>query len=205
MSTPALKVALTGGIGSGKTTAARFFSELGMQVVDADEVSHHLTATPEVLHKIIEHFGEAYLTPERTLNRQKLKQRIFGVPEDRQWLEQLLHPVIILELKRRASAAQGSYIIFVIPLLAAKNQLDFIDRIAVVDAGESFRIKRLQDRDPLSIEEIEKIIATQPSREHYLSLADDIISNEGGVQSLRQQVNMLHLKYLQLSHSTTAL
>ena len=200
-----LKVAVTGGIGSGKTSISTLFEKLDAPIIDTDIIAHDLTENdPQVLLEITNAFGQDVLTLHGKLNRKKLAQIIFNVKENKQLLENILHPKIRNEILRQLQGlatenTPPSYVIIVVPLLIEANYDDFIDRILVVIADEKQRIERVQQRDKRSVSEIRSIIDNQSNDEKLLKEADDIIENNSNIKSLESQVNELHKKYLHLS------
>jgi len=194
-----LRIGLTGGIGSGKSTAADFFAELGIPVIDADTIAHQLTiSTHPIFTKIVHHFGNTVLDSNGQLKRAKLRELIFSDTTAREWLENLLHPVILQEMAQRLQTVTTSYCILVIPLLAEKKLAPFVDRVLVIDAPENLQIQRTQQRDKLTLAQINSVLQTQTSRAERLALADDIIYNDGDLAKLKQQVTQLHKRYLSL-------
>ena len=197
-------IGLTGGIGSGKTTVTNHFSSLGIKIVDADDVSRSITAAGNpAVKKIADLFGEQILEDTNTLDRNKLRELVFDNPEKKQKLEQLLHPLIRQRMRQLASQAESAYIIFSIPLLIETGQVELFDRILIVDATDEQRIKWIMQRSKISLNEVGKIINSQTSRENRLSVADDIISNNGGLTELYKQVESLHQKYQRIAKNTT--
>jgi len=197
-----LIVGLTGGIGSGKSTVSRMFETQGTVVIDADVISHELTrASSPVLGKIQSIFGDTVITPEGELNRAALRESAFARPELRNRLEGIIHPLVRREMLRRASALKSPYCIFSIPLLIESNMADLVDRILVVDADESLRIRRIEERSGLDETTIRRIISAQVSDEDRRSQADDIILNDNDLDQVEAQVAKLHRLYLTLSHS----
>lgn len=193
-------IGLTGGIGSGKTTVSDLFRNLGVDVIDADEISHQLVSKDSpVLEKIRNHFGQDIIDTSGNLDRSSLRKKVFEDNAARTWLENLLHPEIRNEIAQRISLANSPYVIVVIPLLVESGSYDFLDRIAVVDAPEGQQVARVVHRDDSSHEQVERIMATQASRQQRLELADDIIDNSGSVDNLEHVVETLHEKYLQLA------
>lgn len=193
-------VGLTGGIGSGKTTVAHFFAELGITVIDADSIAREVTApgTPD-LTAIASHFGADILTPAGALDRKKLRQIIFNDAREKIWLEQRLHPLILNLMRARIRHVSSPYCILVIPLLAeVRESIDFLDRICVVDAPELLRKQWAAQRDQVSPSEIEAIMSNQYAEQQRLALADDIITNHSDLQTLQTQVQKLHQHYLTL-------
>lgn len=199
-----LKVGLTGGIGSGKTSVSDLFGNLGIPVIDTDVIAHTLVNNhAEVLQEIVGTFGQDILSIDGSLNRKKLAQIIFKEEQNKQLLEDILHPKIkqdvLTQLHELASRTeQPAYVIIVVPLLFEANY-DFIDRILLVIADEKKRIGRVQLRDHRSESEIRTIIANQLDYEQQLKESDDIIENNSNIKNLAPQVSELHKKYLQLS------
>lgn len=198
-----LKIGLTGGIGSGKSAAAEMFSQLGVCVIDADEISHSLTqAGSPITQQIAEHFGEIVLK-EKALDRRALGKIIFQDESSRKWLEDLLHPAIIQSMLARAKEAASPYCILVIPLLIEGHFQHIVDRVLVIDTPVEMQIKRAMQRDQKTEAEIRAILQAQSSRETKLAHADDSILNDGSLETLEKAVNALHIKYLNLAKDPT--
>jgi len=173
------------------------FSELGVPVIDADLISHQITKPGHVaFEKLVIFFGSEILNADGSLNRAKLKKIIFDNPEKKAWLEKLLHPLIRDEMAKQIVNSDYPYCIVMIPLLAETQQHPLVDRVLVVDADHETQIKRVLERDKISLEQANKIIDAQASRTTRLALADDVLHNEGSVDELRDQVKALHEKYL---------
>jgi dephospho-CoA kinase len=198
-------VGLTGGIGSGKTTVANLFAAEGISLVDADIVAREVVAPgSKGLEAIVTHFGIEILTPEGELDRAKLRQRIFSHPEEREWLNQLLHPMIRQEMLAQVEKATSAYVIMVVPLLF-ENGLDrLVNRTLVVDISPELQINRTVKRDNVDASQVNNIISSQCSRSEKLARADDIIDNQGEISTLKQEVLALHQRYLQLSGTDNA-
>ncbi|MGI2141955.1 dephospho-CoA kinase [Shewanella baltica] len=198
-------VGLTGGIGSGKTTVANLFSAEGITLVDADIVAREVVAPgSKGLEAIVTHFGAEILTPEGELDRAKLRQRIFSHPEEREWLNQLLHPMIRQEMLAQVEKATSAYVIMVVPLLF-ENGLDrLVNRTLVVDISPELQINRTVKRDNVDASQVNNIISSQCSRSEKLARADDIIDNQGEISTLKREVLALHQRYLQLSGTDKA-
>ncbi len=193
-------VGLTGGIGSGKSAASEYFEQLGIRVVDADIVARQVVSKGSpALDSIRQHFGEDILTPEDELNRARLRQIIFSQTEEKQWLEQLLHPLIRQQIERLLHTACGDYAILTSPLLIESKQLELTQRLVVVDVPTELQRQRACQRDNNSRQQIEAIMAAQLPRQERLALADDIIDNSGSLATLHQQISQLHHQYLQLA------
>ena len=192
-------VAITGGIGSGKTAVSNHFEELGVAVVDLDEASRAIVAPGmPALQEIVQYFGGNVVTGSGELDRRALRELVFKTPEDRRWLEKLTHPLIndwtVTQLRNAAS----QYAIVVNPLLRARG--GYVNRILVVDVAVEVQVARTMERDHVSKGQAESIISAQISRIERLELADDIIVNGGTVKELEPQVRALHKKYLELSN-----
>ena len=195
-----MKIAgLTGGIGSGKSTVARLFGEHGVHWVDADDVAREVVepGTP-ALERISEHFGKKILTSEGALDRAQLRGIVFEKPEERAWLERLLHPIIREELIRQLNPEnyQLPYVLLVSPLLLETDQHELVDRIIVIDVPEDTQIERTMARDTNSREQVERIIAAQISREDRLARADEVIDNDRPLDEVTRQVRELHERLL---------
>ena len=195
-----LRIGLTGGIASGKSTAADLFSSLGIDVIDADRISRELVAPGSpLLEQIGNRLGGRFIDARGGLDRARLREHIFTHPEARQTLEQILHPAIREEMERRARKSRSPYVVLVIPLLIEAGQRDLVDRILVVDVPETLQLARVCERDGITREQARKILASQASREERLAAADDILGNEGTEQALRDEVLKLHRHYLELA------
>ncbi|EYU15991.1 MULTISPECIES: dephospho-CoA kinase [Photorhabdus] len=195
-------IALTGGIGSGKTTIANAFAALGVPLVDADIIAREVVAPgTSALQAITEHFGHDILTPDGSLNRALLRQKIFTNKQEKQWVNQLLHPLIHQETQRQLKQITAPYVIWVVPLLVENNLGHLADRILVVDVSPELQISRVATRDGISNQQVENILAAQTSRSERLAYADDIISNHDNVQAIAPRVAELHQQYLRLARS----
>jgi dephospho-CoA kinase len=197
-----LRIGLTGGIASGKSTVSKLFADLGVPVIDADEVARQvvLPGTPG-LAAIQRRFGAGVLNPDGNLNRRALRNVVFDDPGARRELEALLHPLIRAEMERQSAAAGGRYQIFAIPLLVEGGPSDRVDRVLVVDADEGAQLARVMARDGIGETQARAIMAAQADRAARLSAADEVITNEGSVADLRQAVAKLHDRFLQIAAS----
>ncbi|WP_296936550.1 dephospho-CoA kinase [uncultured Marinobacter sp.] len=192
-------IGLTGGIGSGKSTVARLFGELGVHWVDADDVAREVVEPgTTALAEIAEHFGEDILTSEGSLDRAQLRGIVFEKPEERAWLEALLHPIIREELIRQLSPEnyQLPYVLLVSPLLLETDQHELVDRIIVIDVPKDVQLERTMARDTNSRAQVERIIAAQMSREDRLARADEVIDNDRPLEDVTRQVRELHERLL---------
>lgn len=195
-----LKIGLTGGIGSGKSAAAKYFAELGIEIIDADIIAHELiTPGKHALNAITEHFGMQILLTTGELNRKKMRELVFTNPTEKQWLENLLHPLIFSEIKLLSTKIKSHYCIFVIPLLFETNAKNIVDRILVIDCPEQTQIDRITQRDSTTVAAVKNIISSQVSRKQRVTAADDIIYNNGTEKNLKYLVTKLHQFYLSCS------
>ena|SRR3989344_502715 len=195
-----LRVGLTGGIGSGKSTVAMLFVRHGVPIIDTDEIARTLTAPGEPAHReIISAFGHEVLDSTGRIDRTRLRQIIFGNPPERGRLEAILHPRIRTEVATRAKALRVAYCLVVVPLLIEAGFTDLVDRILVVDANESLRLERTRTRSGLSETEIRSIMASQLGRQERLQKADDVITNNSDIAHLEREVARLHGTYLALA------
>lgn len=204
-----LIIGLTGGIGSGKSTVAHHFETLGIPVIDADVITRDLVAPGQpALQEIAQQFGSEFILPNGELDRAQLRQRIFnnnGNHEDeRKSLEAILHPRAHAEAQRLIAACQSAtpqapYAILSAPLLIESGWTDLVQRILVVDSSRENQVQRTQQRDGLSIEQINHIIDSQADRHTRLAAANDVINNNGNLDALIQQVDALHQKYRRLA------
>lgn len=191
-----LKVGLTGGIGSGKSTACKVFSELAVPVIDADIIAHNLVmpGTP-ALQAIINEFGDEIITKEGCLDRQKLRNQIFTNATDRNKLNNILHPAIFSEITHETERIQSKYCIISIPLLLETDASKIIDRILIIDAPRKLQLSRASIRDNVTQSDIEAIMHSQISPDDRLAAADDIIKNDGDIDNLHRQICDLHAFY----------
>jgi dephospho-CoA kinase len=195
-------VALTGGIGSGKSEAAKQFAALSVPIVDVDAISHTLTASDNpFLMKIKEVFNDGVFNPDQSLNRAKLRALVLADPKQRIKLEQLMHPVIydeaLRQLKKNQQELQPDYQVLVIPLLFENNRYQsVVNKVIVIDCDEELQIKRAMARSQLCAAEVRAMMNAQITRENRLKLADEIIENNGSLARLKTQINKLHKKLI---------
>jgi len=195
-----LRIGLTGGIASGKSTAAARFAELGVPVIDADEVARAVVAPGESGYaEVVNRFGRGILAADGGLDRRALRDRVFADPGERQDLEAILHPLIRAEMQRRENAALGPYVVLAIPLLVEGGRRDQVDRVLVVDVDEAAQLERLMRRDASTQAQARAILAAQASRSVRLRVADDVLVNTGSVPELREAVDRLHERYLAIA------
>lgn len=195
-----LRIALTGGIASGKSTAAQRFTELGVPVIDTDQISRELSQTGGSCYDaIITSFGPEVVLADGQLDRAGLRRRILASADERRKLEAILHPPIYRTVQERLATVSAPYAVIVIPLLLETRKQGQFDRIAVVDVSEDQQRIRLAARDKSSAAEIDAMLATQADRASRLAIADDILDNNTSPEALRRQVDELHERYLELA------
>jgi len=195
-----LTIGLTGGIGSGKSTVARMFAELGITVIDADVIAREVVEVGKPAYQeIFRHFGSDILNEDKTINRSKLREIIFADSNKREWLEKLLHPIIRQELFSQADQAKSAYCILIIPLLFETKLETDVDRILVIDASEELQTQRVSERDKVPAEQIQATIQAQISRQQRLEATHDVIDNNQSIADLQNQVEALHRSYLALA------
>jgi dephospho-CoA kinase len=196
----AYRVGLTGGIASGKSTAAKFFGALGVPILDSDQVAREVVEPGQPpLERLVERFGRSILTPDGHLDRPALRDIVFSDPRARADLEALTHPAIGAAMEARSAQAGGPYQILVIPLLVEKNLRSNVDRVLVIDCDQELQLRRLQARDGGSLAQARAILNAQASRAARLKSADDVIRNDADMSAVRDQVASLHARYLQLA------
>ncbi|MBW3833446.1 dephospho-CoA kinase [Aeromonas hydrophila] len=191
-------VAITGGIGSGKTTVANQFAELGIEVVDADVIAREVVepGTP-ALATIAAHFGSEVITPDGQLDRRRLRERVFTDPQAKGWLNALLHPLIRTEMQRQCAAARSPYCLLVVPLLVENRLTALANRVLVIDVDEATQLERTCRRDGVSREQAQAILAAQASRAERLAAADDVLDNQNGTpEAIKSRILALHETYL---------
>lgn len=195
-----LRIGLTGGIASGKSTVADMFAELGVPVIDTDVIAREVVAPGEpALDEIAQRFGDHMIDANGNLDRGAMRKLIFDDESARTVLEAILHPRIGAETRRQADAAGGDYQLVVVPLLTGSPLRDYVDRVLVIDCDEDTQVQRLLARDAETVEQARRILAAQASREARLGIANDIIQNRGSLEQTRTAVNRLHRIYLRLA------
>ncbi|HTC16330.1 MAG TPA: dephospho-CoA kinase [Steroidobacteraceae bacterium] len=200
MSARPFRVGLTGGIASGKSTAARFFAALGVPILDSDLIARDVVEPGQPpLERLVERFGATILTHDGHLDRPALRDIVFSDPRARADLEALTHPAIGAAMEAQSASAGGPYQILVIPLLVEKNLKSQVDRVLVVDCNEALQLQRLRDRDGATAHAGQAILSAQASRATRLKAADDVIHNDADIDTVRAQVAALHARYLELA------
>ncbi len=194
-------IGLTGGIGSGKSSAARLFQGLGAGVVDVDDISHALTKPGGAgIAGIMRQFGQEYIAADGSLDRSRMRELVFKDPLAKDRLEAILHPLIGQQSRELVAHATQPYVLLVVPLLLERNTYrDRVQRIAVVDCSEQTQIERTMRRSQLSESAVRAIMAAQLSRADRLAQADDVLHNDGDEADLQKQVAALHEHYLALA------
>jgi dephospho-CoA kinase len=198
-------VGLTGGIGSGKSAASDYLQQQNITIVDADLISRQVVEpNSPTLTKIAAYFGNDILLADGTLDRAKTRKKIFNNPDNKQWLENLLHPLIRQEILQQLNRSTSSYTVLVSPLLFEAEQDKLCDRILVIDCPEQLQIDRASSRDNNDPTQVQRIIASQIPRQQRLDRADDIIENTGTLNQLHHQLEQLHKRYLTLAKQKDA-
>ena len=198
-------VGLTGGIGSGKTTVANLFHQLGIQSVDADLVAREVVMPGEpALQQIIQHFGTTILQQDGQLDRAALRAWIFADDTEKQWLNQLLHPLIRQRMLQQLQQCTSAYALLIAPLLLENKLHTYTDRVLVVDVPVEVQLSRTVQRDQVSAEQVQNILNSQISRSERLRLADDILLNTVAISELQTQIQQLHLRYQQFAKEKLA-
>lgn len=195
-----LRIGLTGGIGSGKSTVAALFATRGVPVIDTDEIAHRLSQPGQAaFDEIVRDFGEGILDENRRIDRNRLRERVFDNDDERRRLEKILHPHIRAAAQEKLAELSAPYCVVVVPLLIESGFQDLTDRILVVDAHENMQIQRTAARSGMSEAEIRKIMSVQASRAQRLQKADDVIDNNSDRKKLEAEVERIHQWYLSLA------
>lgn len=192
-------VGLTGNIASGKTTAAKIFSNMGIEVINADQISRELTlkGTPAYA-KIVAHYGPRIVLEDGELNRRLLREIIFTNSDEKTWLETLLHPLIRNQLEKLVNLCTTAYCVVEIPLLLTKEHYPYLNKILVITAPQELQIARVMQRDQCSREHAQAILSAQPNIDLRLKNADDVVINDSGLEALKHDLEKLHVKYLNI-------
>lgn len=197
-----LRIGLTGGIASGKSTVADLFTARGAAVLDTDVIAREVVVPgSHALAALVAHQGGGILNDRGELDRAELRRRIFADAETRREVEAILHPAILSELERQAAVAPGPYQVFVIPLLVESGLEHVVDRVLVVDCPEEAQVRRLMARDGASREDAQHMLAAQSTRERRLAAADDVIDNGGSTTDLPARVSELDRQYRALART----
>lgn len=195
-----LRIGLTGGIASGKSTVADMFAELGVPVIDTDVIAREVVAAGQpALDEIRQRFGEQIIDAAGNLDRAAMRREIFSDESARRDLEAILHPRIGEETRRQADAANGPYQVIVVPLLTTSRLIEFVDRVLVVDCDEDTQVQRLLARDAETIEQARRILEAQATRDDRLRIADDVLTNDDSLEELHATVSRLDQEYRRLA------
>ncbi len=187
-----LKIGLTGGIASGKSTVCRQFAELGIKIIDADRIAHELVEPGSpALEAIVARFGDGILADDGSLDRGRMRQKVFADEDSRNQLEHILHPRILKEMVRQAESVTSAYCILDIPLLVEEGLENMVDRVLVVDIPVEIQRQRLKARDKIDDAQIDRMLAAQTDRATRLRHADDIIDNSQSLELTEMQVSEL--------------
>lgn len=200
-----LKIGLTGGIGSGKSSVCSLFAEYGVPIVDADVIARQLVEPGQpALETIVDTLGRWLLNADGSLNRVELRGRVFGDRQLKQQLEAILHPLIYARIAAVLAELDAIYAIVAIPLLVETGKMEIVDRVLLVDCPRDIQIQRVVARDKINQSQAAAIIAAQADRQQRLNYADDVIDNSGAPGLLAEQVKSLHNSYLLLAKDRTS-
>jgi dephospho-CoA kinase len=195
-------IGLTGGIGSGKSAAATFFKDIGINLIDADDLARDSLNIKSMGYKLfVEQFGEKYFDENKNINRELLRKDIFNNPVAKSKLENIIHPLVKSGIQAFINNSNSDYCIIVVPLISETKSSKLYDRILVIDCDVEIQISRASKRDNQTKIEIENIINKQATREQRLSIADEVIMNNGSLKSLRNDVLKMHKKYMELANN----
>tara|TARA_X000000368_G_scaffold70356_1_gene51030 strand:+ start:67 stop:663 length:597 start_codon:yes stop_codon:yes gene_type:complete len=190
-------VGLTGGIGSGKSAAGKYFNELGIDIIDADDISRSILDNNIKARKLfLENFGNNFLDKNNKIDRDLLRSEIFKNPDKKDLLESIIHPIVKEEISKFIEQSNSIYKIIMVPLIFETNSQNFYNKIIVVDCDINHQIDRASKRDNKSKKDIENIIKNQATREERLSIADEIILNNSTIEDLKAEVIKVHQKLL---------
>lgn len=192
-------IGLTGGIGSGKSAVATLFKDIGVDLIDADDLARDsLNINSEGYKLFIEEFGDKYLDENKNINRELIRKLIFNDSDAKSKLENIIHPIVRSGIETFIRNTKSNYCIIVVPLIFETNSSKIYDRILVIDCDVDVQISRTSKRDNQAKSDIENIINKQATREQRLSIADDVIVNNGSLDLLRMEVLKIHKKYLEI-------
>ena len=192
-------IGLTGGIGSGKSAAAALFKNIGVDLVDADDLARDsLNINSEGYKLFIEEFGDEYLDENKNINRELIRKLIFNDSDAKSKLENIIHPIVRTGVETFIKNNKSDYCIIVVPLIFETNSSKIYDRVLVIDCDVDIQILRTSKRDNQTKSDIKNIVNKQATREQRLSIADDVIVNNGSLDLLRNEVTKMHKKYLEI-------
>ena len=192
-------IGLTGGIGSGKSAAASVFKDLGIDLIDADDLARDsLNINSKEYKLFINEFGEKYLDENKDINRELLRKDIFNDPATKIKLENIIHPFVRSGIQDFINSSKSDYCIIVVPLIYETSSSKLYDRILVIDCDVDIQIERTSKRDNQTISQIENILDKQATREERISIADEVILNNGSIEHLKKSVLNIHRKYMEI-------
>ena len=192
-------IGLTGGIGSGKSAAAALFKDIGVDLIDADDLARDsLSINSEGYKLFIEEFGDKYLDENKNINRELIRKLVFNDSDAKSKLENIIHPIVRSGIETFIKNKKSDYCIIVVPLIFETNSSKIYDRVLVIDCDVDVQISRTSKRDNQTKSDIENIINKQATREQRLSIADDVIVNNGSLDLLRNEVLKIHKRYLEI-------
>ena len=192
-------IGLTGGIGSGKSAAAALFKDIGVDLIDADDLARDsLNINSEGYRLFIEEFGDEYLDENKNINRKLIRKLIFNDSDAKSKLENIIHPIVRTGVETFIKNNKSDYCIIVVPLIFETNSSKIYDRVLVIDCDVDIQILRTSKRDNQTKSDIKNIVNKQATREQRLSIADDVIVNNGSLDLLRNEVTKMHKKYLEI-------
>jgi dephospho-CoA kinase len=192
-------IGLTGGIGSGKSAAAALFKDIGVDLIDADDLARDsLSINSEGYKLFIEEFGDKYLDENKNINRELIRKLIFNDSDAKSKLESIIHPIVRSGIETFIKNKKSDYCIIVVPLIFETNSSKIYDRVLVIDCDVDVQISRTSKRDNQTKSDIENIVNKQATREQRLSIADEVIVNNGSLDLLRNEVLKIHKRYLEI-------
>jgi dephospho-CoA kinase len=192
-------IGLTGGIGSGKSATAKYFKDIGIDIIDADYVAKNVLIKNSAGYKLFIHkFGNKFLDKKNEIDRSLLRSEVFSKPDKKIELEKIIHPLVSEEILSFINNSRSPYCIVMVPLIFETNSSSNYDRVLVIDCNEEVQISRASSRDNQTVKEIKKIIANQASRKERLSIAHDVILNNSSLENLKKQVINKHNYYMEL-------
>ena len=192
-------IGLTGGIGSGKSVAASLFRDIGVDLIDADDLARDsLNINSEGYKLFIKEFGDKYLDENKNINRELIRKLIFNDSAAKLKLENIIHPIVRSDIQTFISNTKSDYCIIVVPLIFETNSANLYDRVLVIDCNVEIQISRTSKRDNQTKTQVENILNKQATREQRLSIADEVIVNNGSLNSLKNDVLKIHKKYMEI-------
>ncbi len=192
-------IGLTGGIGSGKSAAAALFKDIGVDLIDADDLARDsLNINSKGYKLFIEEFGDKYLDENKNINRELIRKLIFNDSDAKSKLENIIHPIVRSGIETFIKNKKSDYCIIVVPLIFETNSSKIYDRVLVIDCDVDVQISRTSKRDNQTKSDIENIVNKQATREQRLSIADEVIVNNGSLDLLKNEVLKIHNKYLEI-------